>query len=108
MTNKKDQRKEVKTGDFVRIYEIIKCEKSGKDKKDRIQIFEGIVIAKRLKNSPSSTITVRKISQGIGIEKIYPLYSPLIQKIEILKRYKVRKSKAYYLRNYKKRLKSVK
>ena len=73
----------------------------------RIQIFEGIVLARKHGKELGATITVRKISNGIGVEKIYPIGSPLIDKIEIKSRIKSNKSKLYYLRSYKKRLKKV-
>ncbi|MFH0854034.1 MAG: 50S ribosomal protein L19 [bacterium] len=96
-------------GATVKIYEKIK-EKSGKkgEIKERIQIFEGIVLARKHHNEQGATITVRKISNGAGVEKIFPIYSPVIEKIEVLKQAKVNKAKLYYLRNYKKKLKEVK
>lgn len=66
--------------------------------KYRIQPFEGTVIARHLAET-KTTITVRKIFQGIGVERIFPVYSPIVEDIKILKRAKVRKSKLYYLRN---------
>lgn len=66
--------------------------------KERLQIIEGIVIARKHKNEPGATITVRKIASGVGVEFIFPLGSPLIESIEILKRSKVRRAKLYYMR----------
>ncbi len=82
-----------RTGDTVRIHQKIK----EKDK-ERIQPFEGLIIAKKHGRGVSGTITVRKLIQGIGIEKIYPIHSPTIEKIEILKRAKTRRAKLYWLR----------
>jgi large subunit ribosomal protein L19 len=65
--------------------------------KERIQMFRGIVIRIRGKHS-NKTFTVRKISEGVGVEKIYPLYSPAVRKIRVVKAGKVRRAKLYYLR----------
>lgn len=84
----------IKAGDTVRIHQKIKDEKG----KTRIQVFEGLVLARKHGNEPGATFTVRKVVDGIGVEKIFPLYSPLIDKIEILRRSKVRRAKLYYIR----------
>jgi large subunit ribosomal protein L19 len=83
----------LRAGDTVRVHQKIQ------DKgKTRIQIFEGLVLARKHGDEPGATFTVRKMSGGIGVEKIYPLYSPMIDKIEIVKRAKVRRAKLYYIR----------
>lgn len=83
----------VKSGDTVRVHQKIQ------DKgKTRIQIFEGLVLARKHGDEPGATFTVRKVVDGIGVEKIFPLYSPLIDKIEIIRRSKVRRAKLYYIR----------
>jgi len=82
-------------GDTVRIH--VKIQEGDKS---RIQIFEGTIIAVR-RHGPSSTFTVRKISFGYGVERIFPWYSPIIDKIEVLKSGKVRRAKLYYLRGRK-------
>ena len=79
-------------GDTVKVYQTVI---EGENK--RTQIFEGIVIAKK-GSGLKETFTVRKISYGIGVERTYPLHSPLIVKIEVVKSSKVRKAKLYYLR----------
>jgi len=86
---------------------VIVHQKIREGEKERIQKFEGIVIAKRGGRGISSTITVRKISEGIGVERIYPIHSPTIAKIEVIKKAKVRRAKLYYLKGYKKKLKEV-
>lgn len=85
---------DVRSGDTVRVYS--KIEEKGKT---RLQAFEGLVLARKGGTEPGATITVRKVSNGVGVERIFPIYSPLIDKIEILKRSKVKKSKLYFLRN---------
>ena len=90
-----DERRDLglRAGDTVRVHQKIQ------DKgKTRIQIFEGLVLARKHGDEPGATFTVRKVSGGIGIEKIYPLYSPMIDKLEIVKRAKVRRAKLYYIR----------
>jgi len=87
------KRPDVRVGDYVKLY--IKITEG---KKERIQQFKGIVIA--VKGSGlNKNIVVRKISYGVGVEKIVPLYSPVLDKVEIVKRGSVRKSKLFYLRN---------
>lgn len=84
----------LKPGDTVKVHQKIQ------DKgKTRIQVFDGLVLATKHGKEPGATFTVRKISNGIGVEKIFPLYSPLIDKIEIVKRAKVRRAKLYYIRD---------
>ena len=83
----------LRAGDTVRVHQKIQ------DKgKTRIQIFEGLLLARKHGDEAGATFTVRKMSGGIGVEKIYPLYSPLIDKLEIVKRAKVRRAKLYYIR----------
>ncbi len=79
-------------GDTVRVHVKIK-----EGDKFRIQIFEGVVIAHK-KNGISSTFTVRKVSSGYGIERIFPVHSPIIEKLEVVKSGKVRRARLYYLR----------
>lgn len=84
---------DLRVGDTVKVHQKIQ------DKgKTRIQIFEGLVLARKHGVEPGATFTVRKVASGVGVEKIYPLYSPLIDKIEVTKRAKVRRSKLYYIR----------
>jgi large subunit ribosomal protein L19 len=82
-------------GDTVKVHVKIK-----EGDKERIQIFEGVVIARR-NGDLRSSFTVRKISFGQGVERIFPLHSPIIDKIEVSKRGKVRRAKLYYLRGLK-------
>ena len=99
---------ELQTGMTVRVHQKIKETGMTGKEKERVQFFEGIILAYKKGRKPSPTITVRKISNGVGVEKIFPINAPTIVKIEPLKIAKVRKSKAYYLRSHKKRLREKK
>ena len=83
----------LKSGDTVRVHQ--KIEDKGKT---RIQVFEGLVLARKHGSEAGATFTVRKVVDGIGVEKVFPLYSPLIDKIEITKRSTVRRAKLYFIR----------
>lgn len=91
---KKEAVLDVKSGDTVRVHQKIK-----EGNKERIQIFEGVVIRTDRKKSHTSRITVRKIASGVGVEKSFLLHSPLIEKIEIVRRSKVRRNYLSFLRN---------
>lgn len=84
---------DIRPGDVVRVHQ--KIQEKGKT---RIQIFEGMVLARKHGTEAGATITVRRVANGYGVEKIYPLYSPLIEKMEVVRRAKVRKAKLYYVR----------
>ena len=84
---------DIATGDTVRVYQKIK-----EGDKSRTQAFEGIVIARKHGLEAGATITVRKMSGDIGVERIFPLYLPTIEKIEVLKSSRVRRAKLYYIR----------
>jgi large subunit ribosomal protein L19 len=91
-----DERKglPIKAGDIVRVHQKIK-EKG----KVRIQIFEGLVLARKHGTEAGATFTVRATLSGVGVEKIFPLYSPSIDKIEIVRRSQMRRAKLYYVRD---------
>ena len=91
---------EIRPGDTVRVYQKIK-EGPPAGGKERIQVFEGLVIARKHGKGITSTITVRKVISEIGVERIFPLHSPTIEKIETLRRGRVRRAKLYYLRRAK-------
>jgi len=84
---------EFRPGDTVKVHVKIR-----EGEKERVQVFQGIVIRKRRGNT-GATITVRKVSYGIGVERIFPLHSPIIDKIEVVTRGRVRRARLYYLRN---------
>ena len=91
---KKHQVVNVQSGDNVRVHQKIK-----EGAKERIQVFEGLVIRTDRKNSHTSSITVRRIASGIGVEKTYLVHSPLVVKIEVTKRSKVRRNYLSYMRD---------
>ena len=85
---------DLRPGDTVRVFQKIEEEKG----KFRLQAFEGLVLARKHGTEPGATFTVRRVASGIGVEKIFPLYSPMIDHIEIVKRTRVRRAKLYYIR----------
>jgi len=91
-----------KPGDTVKVHARIK-----EGEKERIQVFQGVVIRKR-KGNTGATFTVRKVSYGIGVERIFPLHSPNIDKVEVVSRGSVRRSRLYYLRNLRGRAARIK
>ena len=91
----KDNPPAFRVGDAVKVHVKVK-----EGDKDRIQVFQGMVIAMK-GGGPGSMFTVRKISDGIGVERIFPLHSPIIGKIEVVRRGRVRRAKLYYLRGRK-------
>ena len=105
----KEERKalDFKAGDTIRVWS--KIQEKGKT---RLQAFEGLVLSRKHGTEAGATFTVRKIASGVGVERIFPLYSPNIGKIEIIKKSKTRRNKLYYIRTkavkeVKKRLKSI-
>ncbi len=90
-----DERKtlDLRSGDTVRVWQKI-VEKG----KTRLQAFEGLVLARKHGKEAGATFTVRRVASGVGVEKIFPLYSPIIDKIEVVKRSKVRRAKLYHIR----------
>lgn len=92
--NTEDRKKlEFSSGDTVRVW--VKIEDKGKV---RLQAFEGLVLARKHGTEAGATFTVRKIASGVGVERIFPLYSPNIDRIEVVRRARVRRSKLYYVR----------
>lgn len=96
-----------KAGDSVRVWS--KIQEKGKT---RLQAFEGLVLSRKHGAESGATFTIRKVASGVGVERIFPLYSPNIDKIEVLRKSKTRRSKLYYIRTkavkeVKKRLKSI-
>ncbi|MDB5266813.1 MAG: ribosomal protein large subunit ribosomal protein [Parcubacteria group bacterium] len=93
---KVDERKKLdfRSGDTVRVWQ--KIQEKGKT---RLQAFEGLVLARKHGQEAGATFTVRRVASGVGVERIYPLFSPMIDKIEVVKRSSVRRSKLYHIRD---------
>jgi large subunit ribosomal protein L19 len=90
-----------KAGDTINVWSKIPEEKNakkGEAAKFRLQAFEGIVLARKHGTEAGATFTVRKVASGVGVERIFPLYSPMIDKIETTKKARARRSKLYYIR----------
>ena len=102
----KDLYPDVQPGTMVKVHLLIKETNAKGEEKERIQIFDGMVLARKHGAQIGSTITVRKVAKGgYGVEKIFPLNSPIIPKIEVDRKYKVTKSKLYFLRHKTKKYK---
>ncbi len=82
------------SGDTVRVWNKIK----EADGKTRLQAFEGMVLARKHGTEMGATFTIRRVASGVGVERVYPLFSPMIDKIEIVRRARTRRSKLYYVR----------
>ncbi|MFA7654252.1 MAG: 50S ribosomal protein L19 [Candidatus Magasanikbacteria bacterium] len=101
---------ELKPGMVVKVHQKIKETNAKGEEKERIQIFEGTIIAVRHKGEAGATFTVRKISEGVGVERIFPIKSPVIAKIDIVKKYAARRAKLNFLRDkdFKRKMKEIK
>lgn len=103
-----DERRVIAPGMTVRIHQrITDVTPEGKER-ERIQIFDGMVLARHGGANDGATITVRKVSEGIGVEKIFPLYLPTIEKVEVVKRARTRRARLYFLRTNPKKLRELK
>lgn len=91
-----DERKklDIRSGDQVRVWQKIEEDKG----KFRLQAFEGLVLARKHGSEAGATFTVRKVVDGVGVERIFPLYSPMIDEVELVRRSKVRRAKLYFIR----------
>lgn len=101
-------RADIKSGTMIRVHQKIIDTNAKGEEKERVQVFAGMVLARKHGREAGATITVRKISEGVGVEKIYPLNLPSITKFELMRRFRLRQARPYFLRHYKKKLKEVK
>lgn len=102
-----DIRMNLKPGMIVKVHQTITDVNAKGEEKQRIQVFEGTVLAVKHGNEAGATVTVRKVSNGVGVEKIFPLHSPIVAKIELVREMKVKQARPYYLRDYKKKLRQI-
>jgi large subunit ribosomal protein L19 len=99
---------EIMPGMIIRVHQKIVDTNAKGEEKERVQVFQGMVLAHKHGAEAGGTITVRKVSGNIGVEKIFPLNMPSIDKIEMVRKYKVTQARPYFLRTHKKRLSEVK
>lgn len=90
---------DIRSGDTIRVTQkIVEKDKKTSKPKTRLQDFEGTCLSVKHGKETGATITIRKVSLGVGVERIFPIYSPMIEKIEVVKRSKVRRAKLYHIR----------
>ncbi len=107
ITMSDDIRMNLKPGMIVKVHQKITDVNAKGEEKQRIQLFEGTILAVKHGKESGATVTVRKISDGVGVEKIFPIHSPVVSKIELVRQMKVKQARPYFLRDYKKKLKQV-
>src|SRR3989344_6829247 len=97
MTEQTTAKTTLNPGMLVKVHQKIKETNTKGEEKERIQIFEGTIIATKHGQEAGGTFTVYKISNGVGVEKIFPVHSPIIDKVEVVKEYAVRRAKLHFL-----------
>ena len=96
---KERQALDIRSGDTIRVTQkIIEKDKKTDKPKTRLQDFEGLCLSVKHGKEAGATITLRKVTSGVGVERIFPIYSPMIEKIEVIRRSKVRRAKLYHIR----------
>lgn len=99
--------KELRPGMVVRLHQMIKDVSAKGEEKERIQVYEGLVTKRHGGNTAGATVTVRKVAEGVGVERILPLTLPSIKKVQLVKQYKVRRADISFVRESKKRMKEI-
>ena len=103
-----DIRLSLKSGMIVKVHQKVSEVNAKGEEKERIQIFEGIVLAVKHGKESGATVTVRKDADGYGVEKIFPIHSPVVEKIELVRQMKVRQARPYFLRTFTRKLEETK
>ena len=103
-----DIRLSLRPGMIVKAHQKVKETNTKGEEKERIQVFEGTILGVKHGKEAGATVTVRKISDGVGVERIFPIHSPVVEKIELVRQLKVSRAKVFFIRDYKKKLKEVK
>ena len=103
-----DIRLSLKSGMIVKVHQKVSEVNAKGEEKERIQIFEGIVLAVKHGKESGATVTVRKDADGYGVEKIFPIHSPVVEKIELVRQMRVRQARPYFLRAHTRKLDEVK
>ncbi len=103
-----DIRLSLRPGMIVKVHQKVKETNTKGEEKERIQVFEGTILGVKHGKEAGATVTVRKISDGVGVERIFPIHSPVVEKIELVRQLKVSRAKVFFIRDYKKKLKEVK
>lgn len=98
----------LKSGMIVKVHQKVSEVNAKGEEKERIQIFEGIVLAVKHGKESGATVTVRKNADGYGVEKIFPIHSPVVEKIELVRQMRVRQARPYFLRAHTRKLEEVK
>ena len=101
-------KEDIRPGMLIRVHQKIIDTNSKGEEKERVQVFQGMVLARKHGQEAGATITVRKIAEGVGVEKILPLNMPSLVKFELVRKYKVRQARPYFLRTHKKKLTEIK
>ncbi len=99
---------DIKAGMVIRVHQKIIDTNSKGEEKERIQVFQGMVLARKHHREAGATILVRKVTEGIGVERTFPINLPAIVKFELVRQFRIKSARPYFLRSYKKKLEEIK